>query len=281
MAKKRKKNEHDLVITKTKLELNQSGINMYLRCPESFRRRYLDGDVIPPGIAAACGSGVHRAAQYNFDLKRTTGNDARLADVVDVGVQSLRQDVKDFGVYLTADEESIGKDKVMNEAERKVQSLTTLFRNEVAPPIQPRLVEHKHEFLLPSGVTVRATLDCATTDRRVVELKTKAKAGNFRTYEMSVQTTMYHMLDALVEGTPPEAVVVEELIDTKVPKRQTFTIQKNRDDYEALLNQVDAVAKAVRSGVFTGAYGQKDAWWCSPDRCGYWHSCPFVPKYKR
>jgi hypothetical protein len=48
---------------------------MFQRCGEQYRRRYLENEIIPPGISARIGSGVHKAAEINFRAKIQTGED--------------------------------------------------------------------------------------------------------------------------------------------------------------------------------------------------------------
>lgn len=41
--------------------LSVSQLDTFTRCGEQFRRRFMEGECIPPGIAARIGSGVHKA----------------------------------------------------------------------------------------------------------------------------------------------------------------------------------------------------------------------------
>ena len=49
--------------------ITQSMLGMFLRCSHQFERRYLRGEIIPPGIAARRGSATHKAAQINLEQK--------------------------------------------------------------------------------------------------------------------------------------------------------------------------------------------------------------------
>jgi len=47
--------------------ITQSMLGMFLRSPHQFERRFLRGELIPPGIAAWRGSATHKAAQINHE----------------------------------------------------------------------------------------------------------------------------------------------------------------------------------------------------------------------
>ena len=69
--------------------LSISQLGMFQRCGEQWRRRYLDEEVFPPGIAARVGSGVHKAAEINFKSKMQTGEDMPLDAVQDAAAETL------------------------------------------------------------------------------------------------------------------------------------------------------------------------------------------------
>ena len=49
--------------------IHQSNLGTALRCGEQFRRRYIEGERIPPGVAAGRGTGVHNANDVNLSQK--------------------------------------------------------------------------------------------------------------------------------------------------------------------------------------------------------------------
>lgn len=57
-----------------KKHLSISQINMLGRCGEQYRRRYIEGEKIPPGIAALVGRGVDDSVTINLQNKIDTGD---------------------------------------------------------------------------------------------------------------------------------------------------------------------------------------------------------------
>ena len=63
--------------------IHQSSLGTALRCGEQFRRRYIEGERVPPGVAAGRGTGVHKANEVNLNQKVITGTDLKLSDLKD------------------------------------------------------------------------------------------------------------------------------------------------------------------------------------------------------
>ena len=55
--------------------ISDSQLRMLTRCGIQYENRYVMGEIIPPGIAAVRGIGVHRAAAANGQQKIESGSD--------------------------------------------------------------------------------------------------------------------------------------------------------------------------------------------------------------
>lgn len=87
----------------TKPHLSASSLRMLCECGERYRRRYIDGDVIPPGVSMVGGIAVHRAAERNLRHKLEHG--ALLE--VDAACQVARDTAGELwnaGVHFSPDE---------------------------------------------------------------------------------------------------------------------------------------------------------------------------------
>src|SRR5580700_2286114 len=69
--------------------LSPTQLEMFSRCGEQYRRRYIEHEIIPPGIAMAKGKGFHAGAEHNMRQKLETGVDLSVAEIVDVAVTSF------------------------------------------------------------------------------------------------------------------------------------------------------------------------------------------------
>lgn len=273
------------------LAINQSKLAMFQKCPEQYRRRYVENDIVPPPFAFIRGTAVHKGAEHNFSQKVESFVDLPRGEIIDKAVTTAQEKIANEGIALAEGET---REVVINEGEKQIVRLAGLYADEVAPSYQPIAVEQKIEAVFEGrgarrDIALHGTLDVIAhfaNDKEnrapiIPDLKTKSKRGTQDEYDRSLQATMYAMLYRTHFHASAAAVVFEELVDKKVPERVTFMTNRGDDDFNALLRTVEAVSDSIRAGAFPGAYGQFGAWWCSKESCGYWRTCPFVPKNKR
>ena len=118
-------------------------LGMFLCRPHQFERRYLRGEIIPPGIAARCGSPTHKAAQLNHEQKLHTLEDLNLGRSPGRSPGPLRKnDHRRRGVYSPGPDAE--KDALLAKGLDAAIRLTTLCRESLAPSIQIEvpLIQH-------------------------------------------------------------------------------------------------------------------------------------------
>lgn len=265
------------------MRLNQSQIQQWMKCPEQHRRRWVEGDIIPPGSALVRGTAIHVGAEVNFKQKIDTKKDMPAKDIVEAAVATIGSRIRTEGLWIPPKQEDEGKAKVINGIEKEVIALTNLYAAEVAPHYQPIAVEQEMTFKVDGleGVEIGGRIDTISDAQEVVDLKSYSKLANEDQMNADPQPTMYALLKLLKTGTPARSVNMEILVLKKEPEHQRIEIVKRKADFVALLEQVKSIAGAIKAGVAPGAYGQMGAWWCSKNQCGYWKTCRFVPEHKR
>lgn len=257
-------------------QLHATSLN--IQCGEAFRRRYLEGEIIPPGVAALVGSATDRAVTKNLQHKITTHGD--LLPVEDVAETARDSVVAGWqsGVKLDADEAALGPAVVKGHAADKAVRLAVLHAQQKAPVIQPTHVQRRWTLELRGfPVDLAGTLDIQEVGS-VRDTKTSAKAPSEFAAQTSMQLTAYHLAVGVIDGTPPASVSLDYLVDTKQPKVITLTAVRDRGDYQALLNRVEMIAKAIETGTFLPV--SPDHWMCTPKWCGYFDSCRYALRPK-
>jgi len=116
--------------------ITQSMLGMFLRCPQQFERRYLWGEIIPPGIAARRGSATHKAAQLNHEQKLHTQEDLPVGDLQDAARDHYVKLIQDEGVFIPKDQIA-EKDSLLAKGLDAAIRLTTLYRESLARPFSP------------------------------------------------------------------------------------------------------------------------------------------------
>ena len=259
--------------------ITSSMLNMFFRCPEQFRRRYLEGEIIPPGIAAAIGRSVHKAAEENHKHKLLKEEDLPKDYLQDFARDTYVKIVENEGVYLAPEELDQAK-KIIAEGLDSSVKLTGLYRDKIAPEIFPFLIEKEiHIKVNNFPVLFRGTIDLLTKNFLIYDFKTGHKKWTEEQAENSLQPTFYWQMVKAVTGRSPEGFVFKVLIDKKEPEIQTLVTKRTDEDFLVIIRMAEVVLKAVETGLFPPT--NPSNWWCSPKFCGYYATCPYIPNYKK
>lgn len=253
--------------------ISPSMLGLFCRCQEAFHRRYLEGEIIPPGIAAITGTGMHKAAELNFTQKITSGEDLPLSDMQDAARDGYMEACQK-GVFVPKDEEASFRTDLAKGLDRSVQ-LTKLFAERVAPTIQPVASEQKMQALHPAlPVPFLGILD-VRSEHAIHDLKTSSRKWSAGKEDGQLQPPIYRYL-------------VQENLGTTLPF--SFHVVSDKDvqeipavtgqgDIEPIVMRAKALLLSMQTGTFLPA--EPGHWMCSPKWCGYFWSCPCVPAYKK
>lgn len=259
--------------TPAKAKLSSTRLDMFCKCPEAFRRRYIEGEIIPPGVSMLKGTGVHRGAQVNFTQKLETHRDLPAKDIVDAAVAGFQAEQK-AGVSFTAEEMARGVANVVGEAIDEVAEMASLHARQQAPDYQPVLIEKMVEIILPT-VDLVGVVDLADDQDRVVDFKTAGKSKSQGDADSSTQLTIYSALYKAETGRDAKELRLDTIVRTKRDtKRQVLTTHRDVKDLTSLGYRIEVVQNAIEAGAFPPA--TPGAWWCAPKWCGYWKTCRYV-----
>jgi hypothetical protein len=261
-----------------KPHISISQVGMYTRCGEQYRRRYVEGEKIPPGIAAVKGISVHKGAEFNFKAKIQSKKDKPVGDVVDYAVATLEGQIENEGITLSPDEKVRGQKVIMGEAKDRTAKMASVLMTQVAPRYQPVTVEETVNVPLPtSSHDLKGIIDLEAEGGTIVDLKTSARAWNQERVDKSIQLPFYGMMKRALTGKDPEAVVVENIVDGSKMSNVTFSRKVGMNDYETVIRRLNRILEGINKGVYTPA-NPETSWWCSSTWCGYWTTCPFGGK---
>lgn len=264
-------------MTLEKPHLSPSQLDMFSMCGEAYRRRYIMGHIIPPGIALVKGTAVHFGSETNFKQKVKSRVDLPAKQIIEASVANLEGRIKAEGLILTDEEQTIGKKNVVGTCKDSTVLLADLFAREVAPLYQPKHVENKVRLVLPNSERdIVGIMDLDTEKDEVVDLKTGKAKKNQDYWDKSLQMTTYAALKKARDKKPPKKIIIEQLIHTgkSDPKRHVIETTRSRPDFDVLAARMNAMNKAIKVGVFMPA--PVGSWKCSPTYCGYWKTCVYV-----
>jgi hypothetical protein len=247
-------------------------LGMFLRCPAQFEFRYIRGVIIPPGVAARVGSGVHEAAHINNKQKITSRQDLPASDLQDAARDHYVKLVKEKGVFIPKDQAQ-EKNKILNMGLNSVVSLTKLYHTSLAPQIQPVMAEDRLEVEVGLAWPISGGIDAYTEDKWLSDLKTAAKSKHQVEADNSLQLTFYAGLLAHTTGEWPERVSLEVLVNTKKPKHQSLISRRGPQDWANLMLRLKLMEAQILTGLFPPC--DPGAWNCSVTWCGYYAMCKF------
>lgn len=273
---------------KKKAYISPSQLNTFENCGEAYRRRYIEKEIIPPGVAALRGGSVHKGAEMNFAQKIESRVDLKKDEIVERAVAEFEGRIKLEGVFLSADEEARGKAIVLGEEKDTTVKLTELFADEVAPVYQPTAVEQKITIELPeSPRDLLGILDLTATivadparGEGIIDYKTGKKTKPQSDFDSSAQLTLYDLAYRAKRGKAPDFIQVEQLVALKKEnKRVTNVTTRSAADFRPAIARVNAMISGLEKGAFLPA--NAGAWNCSPKWCGYFATCRFVNAERR
>ena len=251
--------------------ISQSMIGQFYRCPEQFRRRWIDKEIIPPGIAARRGTAVHKAAAVNHLQKIVSMTDLPLGDLQDAARDEYVRVVKE-GIFIPKEEAPAAK-KLIGAGLDSAVSLTEVYHRDLAPQIQPIMAEERQIIDVGLPVELQGTIDVVTDSRWLPDMKTAAKSKSINEAHNSLQLTFYSGLYYSKFGHWPEKLSLEILVATKDPKLQSLETTRGMDDWQQLLARIQLMLAQIETGLFPPC--DPGSWICSPQWCGYFSSCKF------
>ena len=250
--------------------ISQSSLGQFLRCPVQWERRWVYNEILPPGIAARRGSSVHHAAEINHAQKVTSMVDLPVDELMDAARDEFVRLIKERGVFIPKDQ--VGeKNRLLAEGLDGSVRLTKLYRAELAPTIQPAIVEKRIYMDVGLGVPLAGTIDVLDINHALIDMKTAAKSKAQGDADKSLQLSFYSGLVADDTGKWPTDISLNVLVDLKEPKMQVLHTKRGPDDFQKLMGRIQFMLAQVEAGLFPPC--PPDSWICSPVWCGWWSSC--------
>lgn len=246
--------------------ISPSMLGLYCNCQEAFRRRYIEGEIIPPAIAMAVGTGVHKAAEINHLQKIESGFDMRIDDLQDAAADGFRNAIEDSGVYFTGTRQELQKE--LGKGSDLSVRMAGLYGKQIAPKIQPVAAELKlsacHEDL---AVPFLGIVDVVNQGNVVADLKTANKKWRTGKEKESLQPAIYKYLLKKNYGHDFGFDFHVLAYDGNVQHIE----MRDKENIGYVVN----LAKALLNSVDTGCYmpAVPGHWLCSDKWCGYHGTC--------
>ena len=265
--------------TSAKPTLSASKLDMLFRCAEQYRRRYIEGEVIPPGVAMPVGISVHRAAEMNLRHWMEKQKYLSLEVVCDLARDTFETEWRTTGVKFTEEEAARGSVVVKDEAVDDCVRMATLHHKEVAPIMRPIALERFWRIELnafPFDLSGKSDLE---QHGQVRDLKVTGKTPNQDTADSSLQLTLYALAYANEYKQQPDKVCLDNLVKLRTAKYVPLVSMREERHFNAALRRIEIAAEIVTKELWVPA--RADDWSCTPKWCGYHDTCKYAHGWKQ
>lgn len=162
---------------------------------------------LPNTIGAAIGTGVHVGAAHILTEKRDQRT-ANISDAHELSVAELRKQTIEGALWDTVTTS-------MNTAEKQTIRLTSLFNEQIAPKVNPELIENRRKAVIAPGWELSGQSDTETTNQIIRDWKTGAV---IRPYQS--QFGGYSLLRRSQGGTKPALLIMDHLKRVAIDRAQ-------------------------------------------------------------
>lgn len=258
--------------------LSYSSVDTYMRCPRSWKRKYMEHADMPVHVNLIFGSVFHSVVEDDIrsrclgtgmlDLQwlwnKHWKDKVAESGTIDWGKLSP-SDYYNDGLRMLGNKDVMATIRSMNAF-----MVHPLIYGEVSQPMPS--VELEFSLLLNGiKVPIIGFIDVIGTDGVPVDIKTASKSWPAGKGEQEIQPAIYlaalNQCGYVQHGGRFRYVV---FIKTKVPKVQVIDLQYTPAQIEWAVGAVRDVWKGIKRGVFPPNY---TGWMCSPNQCGYWDTC--------
>ncbi len=248
-------------------------------CPLAWKKRYLDGFRGPPNLNLLIGHGLHGAAEVNFKQKITSHRDEPEDVLTDAAADAYEKRGVDEGVMLQREDLPFKKRLIADGKDTAVE-LARLLHSEVAPTIQPILVEQR--IKIPTDdpeINWLGYLDIFTDKRVLTDLKTAKRSWRQEQADGSTQGTVYPEMVRQKTGAAPDQTTFTVFVKKKTPVVQVIERVWHPDDFAILNKNARIMKDMIRAGLFPKC--PPGHWKCDKRYCDHWWGCSAVPEHKK
>jgi len=242
--------------------ISASRLNLWIRCPLSFKLVYLDGIRAPTSPALFLGQRVHQGLEV-WNRHRQLGAPIEPRAVADQMLSTWDQAVADEAITFAdaAEEESLRRQALdlvaaylaaVDPNEPRPLAVETCLD---APLVDPATGEDL-------GIKLLGVIDLVLPDAAgvsIVDFKTAGKSGAPISMAHEVQLGAYAYLFRATTGQRESELQIRSLIKTKVPKVETHRYPARTD---AHFRRLFALIREYLDALDCGVFNYRPSWNC-------------------
>ena len=261
-------------VSKIALEMTivrASSLGGYQDCPRRSASRMFRKEIIAAGyelrettngIGAAVGTSVHKGGKIMLDEKAKTGELPPISVSTDAAIDTLRAELDR---EITFDKTTVD----LNEAETQVIRMTKVYARDVAPDVQPLLVEERMEATVPwatQGLIVSGQADLVAREPGAIrDTKAGSKLGTYScqvgTYSLLARSNGIDITEANIDFVKRVHITAKTKTQVQPPAVvQKYNIALAETAAVNVLRHIDGDLKTFREGDPERGLLPGDAW---------------------
>ena len=251
--------------------LSYSSINLYLTCPEHWRRKYLLKQPQPSSAALVVGSAFHETVQRAIIANAETGGQGPRLTAIWPEVWNAKMETDGASVDWGADT----PEQHFNDGLRLVNAAPVQGMIDAIKPLrdeQGYFIERKLSIDVPGvPIPIIGYVDIVTDDGVPGDFKTSRARWSQSDAESETQPLFY--LAALHQaGIPSPGNRFRHFVVTKTATPTATVIEHSHtwDEIVWLYELIRQVWRGIEAEVFPT---NPNGWLCSARHCGYWSQC--------
>lgn len=247
--------------------ISATQITAFLECPLKYRTIY-SGEVtrVPPNLYILYGSAIHHALETNYRQKITTRKDLPTREVIEIFSKYYVEEA-DKALWFWVDAMTLRGLIFQGEL------MLAQYMDEMAPWIQPLLVEEKFEIRLDTydDVVIYWFFDVVTEDGIIIDHKTAwestAKQWTQAYVDRMHQLTIYDLAYRKMFKKEPDHLRIDVLKRLKKwPEFQTIVTSRSAVQIFSLAQLMQKIKDAQKYDLFYPNYNHCDS-------CDFSSSC--------
>ena len=242
--------------------VSPSRLNLWLKCPLAFRKRYIDGEQTCPSPALFVGKVVHSVLAHIY-RNRIAGHYCSTEDLPQFVADAWNMSMEQEQPYFCDDAEE-------EKCRYQVLDLVTAYLNSV--PIhdeRPVAIEKRYEVPLIDpltgeyfGIPLVGVIDLITEEESgyvITDFKTASSSG-ISEMQHELQLTAYSYLVRNIIEEDEARCEVRQLVKTKVPKVNIYRFPRRTDDHFA---RFFGLIREYLDALDQGIYNYRPSWACN------------------
>lgn len=239
-----------------------SSLNSFLDCSAKFNFQYIERIPAPGRIALAFGTSIHAALKRNYAEKIFSKKDLSPEEVISEFSDNYDTEVSTI--------EKFEDDEPLHFVKDAGVELLTKYQKEIAPRIQPQIVEQKIALNFDGmPYSLIGTIDLIDEDSVLIDHKTSRKVFKQVSTSHVRQLSGYEFLAESIKLNIKSAridMLTAKSKDTNTGIRHIPIVT----DRKEFVNTFIVVSNGIKKGVF---YPNRNSFLCNKKYCSFWNEC--------